>query len=329
MALNSRSSISRRCENDCQEIHAKWDQLKYLGETLASRTPAERQQIKEMYRTMYHEDLVEHFQKSWVANPKNEMFNILYMWMLERHERDAMVARGAVEQSNVDYKALIEIYTHRKSNQLFFIKQAYFSKFKRHLDQDIISEPSHPYPRILVALAASHKSHHDDVSAHIAKCDAKRLYEAGKGSMGSIDESAILEMFSKRSIPQLKLAFSCYKHIYGHDYTKTLKSENSGEFEDSLRIVVNCIYKPFKYYSKMLNTSLKEADANKRLLTRMMLGSAEVGMEEVKSAFLKRYGKKLRDAICESLPEGDYRDFLVALTNAPISGHHLHVASAI
>ncbi|XP_008797322.1 annexin A13-like [Phoenix dactylifera] len=319
MALSSRSSISPSCESACQEIHAKWNQLKFLGETLASRTPAERQQIKETYRAMYHEDLVEHLHKAWMANSKDEMFDILYMWMLELHERDAMVARDAVERSNVDYKALIEMYTRRKSNQLFFIKQAYLAKFKRHLDQDIISEPPHPCQRILLALAASHKSHHDDVSPHIAKCDAKRLYEAGKGSMGSIDESAILEMFSKRSIPQLKLAFCCYKHIYGHDYTKTLKRENSGEFEDSLRVVVCCIYNPSKYYSKMLHTSLKEADADKRLLTRMMLGSAEVDMEEVKSAFLKRYRKKLEDAICESLPDGDYRDFLVALTNAPIS----------
>lgn len=70
---------------------------------------------------------------------------------------------------------------------------------------------------------------------------------------------------------------------------------------------------------QMLNAGLKGADDDRRLLSRMVLGSAQVGMEEVKSAFLKRYGKKLQDAFCESLPEGDYRDFLVALTNAPIS----------
>lgn len=86
------------------------------------------------------------------------------------------------------------------------------------------------FAQILVALAASHKSHHDDVSAHIAKCDAKRLYEAGKGSNGgSINESVILEMFSKRSIPQLKLAFSYYKHIYGHDYTKVIINKHGSQ----------------------------------------------------------------------------------------------------
>jgi annexin A7/11 len=78
----------------------------------------------------------------------------------------------------------------------------------------------------LVALATSHKSHHDELSRHIAKCDARRLYDAKNSGMGSVDEAVILEMFSKRSIPQLRLAFCSYKHIYGHDYTKVSKLNN-------------------------------------------------------------------------------------------------------
>ena len=74
--------------------------------------------------------------------------------------------------------------------------------------------------QILVALVASHKAHHADVSQHIAKCDARRLYETGEESPGAVEEAVVLEILSKRSIPQLKLTFLSYKHIYGHDYTK-------------------------------------------------------------------------------------------------------------
>lgn len=75
---------------------------------------------------------------------------------------------------------------------------------------------------MLVALATSHRAHHVDVNQHVAKCDAKRLYESGEGRAGSasIYESTVLEILSKRSIQQLKLTFSTYKRIYGHDYTK-------------------------------------------------------------------------------------------------------------
>jgi len=78
-----------------------------------------------------------------------------------------------------------------------------------------------------VALAASRKSHHDEPSHHIAKCDARRLHDTKNSGAGSVvDEAVILEMFSKRSIPQLRLAFCSYKHIYGHDYTKASEPIN-------------------------------------------------------------------------------------------------------
>lgn len=80
--------------------------------------------------------------------------------------------------------------------------------------------------QILVALVASHKAHHADLSPHIAKCDARRLYQTGEGRSGAIDEAVVLELLSKRSIPQLNLTFSTYKHIYGHDYTKVTQKTN-------------------------------------------------------------------------------------------------------
>ncbi|RWW14171.1 hypothetical protein GW17_00022077 [Ensete ventricosum] len=141
--------------------------------------------------------------------------------------------------------------------------------------------------QLLLALAASQKSHHTDVSQHIAKCDAKKLYEARHCSTGGTDESVVLEIFSKRSIPQLRLALFSYKQIYGHDYTK------------------------------MVNKSIKMGGSDARVLTRVMLGSTDAGMKEVRSAFEKMYGRKMQDAICDSLPDGDYRDFIVALSNTP------------
>lgn len=72
-----------------------------------------------------------------------------------------------------------------------------------------------------MALSASHKAHNADISQHIGKCDARRLYQTGEGRTGvTVDEAVVLEILSKRSIPQLKLTFSSYKHIYGHSYAK-------------------------------------------------------------------------------------------------------------
>ncbi|XP_031258651.1 annexin A3-like [Pistacia vera] len=240
--------------------------------------------------------------------------------MVDSHERDAIVAREALEQGDVNFKALFEIFVGRKSSHIVLIKQAYQKLYKRQLDQDIVRiEPSHPYQKILVALATSHKAHHADVSQHIAKCDAKRLYETGEGSPGAIEEAVVLEIFSKRSIPQLKLTFSCYKHIYGHAYTKSLKRGNSSKFEDSLKMVVKCILNPPNYYAKRLYASIKGTTCDKGALGRVIVSRAEIDMDEIQRIFKKKYGMELRDAICESIPSGDYRDFLVALATKTTS----------
>lgn len=44
-----------------------------------------------------------------------------------------------------------------------------------------------------------------------------------------------------------------------------------------------------------------------------MVSRAEVDMEDIQVAFDKKYGVDLKTAICESIPQGDYREFLVTL----------------
>lgn len=300
----------------CREIHAARGQARRLALLLAARSPAERQQIRAAYRATFGEEDLAGTLIVAGHGQEDELCKLLYLWTLEPAERDAVVAREAVEGGVTvpGYRALVEVVTRRKHNQLFFTKQAYLARYRRNLDQDMLTEPAHPYQRLLVALAASRKSHHDDLSQHIAKCDARRLHDTKNSGAGSVvDEAVILEMFSKRSIPQLRLAFCSYKHIYGHDYTKALKANGTGEFEETLRVVVKCIYNPSKYYSKLLQRSMQSAPVNKRLVTRAILGSDDVGIDEVRSAFKRSYGRNLADFIHESLPVSDYKDFLVAV----------------
>ncbi|XBH92495.1 hypothetical protein VPH35_083609 [Triticum aestivum] len=227
--MAARSPAAAGFENECREIHGACDEPRRLSRLLAHRSASERQQIKVTYRAMFGEDLAGRLHKTLTANQDNELCNLLYLWMLDLAERDAIMARDAIESgAAADYRALVEVFTRRKQDQLFFTKQAYLSRFKKNLEQDMDTDPSHPYQRLLVALATSHKSHHDEPSRHIAKCDARRLYDAKNGGgTGSVDEAAILEMFSKRSIPQLRLALCSYKHIYGHDFTKVSKLNGS------------------------------------------------------------------------------------------------------
>ncbi|KAI3993836.1 hypothetical protein MKX01_002849 [Papaver californicum] len=310
--MDSNSIIAVQiCEKECREIHgyASSRRLNDLIPSLVGRNRYDRKQIRETYLVMYGEDLINHLQKTQ-SNHTNQKYSLLSLWMLESYERDAVMARNAFEDGDINYKALIEIYIGRKSSQILLVNQAYQNKFKRQLDQDIISfEMSHPYQRILVALATSHKSHNVDVSQHIAKCDPKKLYETGEGKGGNggggIEESVVLEMFSKRSIPQLRQTFSLKKDIYG-------------DFEDALGIVVKCIDTPAIYYAKILHSCIKGTTTDKGALARVIVSRAEIDMDEIRRVFKNKYEIQLKDAILGEnmmILDKPQRDFIVTLSN--------------
>lgn len=313
------------CESECKEIHESLENLTHLAPALAIKTQIEKKQIREKYMEMYGEDLINCLQKrtTQLAKSGGDETGVssgaagaaLALWMLDPIERDAVVAREALDQkSETNYRAVVEMFVGRKSSQVVLIKQVYRAKFGRVVDQDVLCiEPPHdPYKKILVALVASHKAHHADLSKHIAKCDARRLYQTGEGRSGAIDEAVVIELLSKRSIPQLNLTFSTYKHIYGHDYTKSLKKENYGEFEDALDVVVKCMSNPPKYYAQILYGSIKGMTKDKGGLARVMVSRAEIDMDEIQRVYKNKYGTELIEAICESIPSGPYRDFLLA-----------------
>ncbi|KAK4380181.1 hypothetical protein RND71_002043 [Anisodus tanguticus] len=298
------------CETICKELHSCCE-LNHLIQVLAVLNSCQRQKIKEKYMELFGEEPLLHFQKrtsSWSIAGVG-----LGMLLQNTHQRDAEAAREALEQNEVvNNRALMEIFTCRKSSHVSLIQHAYLTKFRRHLDHHISSiEPPHPCQKILMALSASHKAHNADSSQHIAKCDARRLYQTGP----TVDEAVVLEILSKRSIPQLKLTFSSYKHIYGHSYAKSLRKGNFGEFEEALEAVVKYIYSPTKYFAQMLDECLKGTTRDKGALIRIMVSRAEVDMEDILLAFNKRYGVDLKNAIRQSIPQGDYREFLLTLAS--------------
>lgn len=77
-----------------------------------------------------------------------QLCKVLWLWMNKENERDAIIARNAIENINAEYMALIEIYICRKPSQLFSVKQAYRERFNGSLDQNIITDLSNPCQKV-------------------------------------------------------------------------------------------------------------------------------------------------------------------------------------
>jgi len=48
-----------------------------------------------------------------------------------------------------------------------------------------------------------------------------------------------------------------------------------------------------------------------------LVSRAEVDIDEIRKVFKEKYDKELADVICENLPSGYFRDFLLALATSP------------
>lgn len=145
----SSSSPAGSFEDDCREIHDSGGRLTHLLQVLAQRTRLERHQIKETYQKMYGEDLLHRLKAANGTAMSPEARFALSIFLMDPHERDAVLAREALEQSETNYRALAEIFIGRKSSYVVLLRQAYHTKFRRQLDQDIINmEPAHPFQRV-------------------------------------------------------------------------------------------------------------------------------------------------------------------------------------
>ncbi|KAF8689751.1 hypothetical protein HU200_041668 [Digitaria exilis] len=106
-------------EAACGEIRCAFCHPRRLVLLLASRSPIERQQIRlTSTATSLQGTLVHAGQED------------------KPSKRDAVVEREAVEGGTIvaGYHALVEVFTRRKQDQLFFTKHAYMSRFRRNLD---------------------------------------------------------------------------------------------------------------------------------------------------------------------------------------------------
>lgn len=148
MTTNILTMTNHNLELDCKIIHDSLGSLSELIPSLACLTQLERQQLRETYKAVYGEDLISYFQR--YENEFSSMkCSALSLWMLDPHDRDAVVAREALQQDETNFKALMEIFVGRKSSHVLLITLAYHKRFKRQLDQDIINlDPPHPFQKV-------------------------------------------------------------------------------------------------------------------------------------------------------------------------------------
>ncbi|KAH7549435.1 hypothetical protein JRO89_XS13G0032200 [Xanthoceras sorbifolium] len=233
------------------------------------------------------------------------------LWMQNPAERDATLIRNSLTKDSFNPRPANEVICSRTPSMIQSIKQYYYSKFGATLEQDIGRYTTGDHQKLLLALVTTPRYEGPEFDRMAADEDAKALYKAGERKIGT-DENTFIRIFSGRSSAHLAYVSFAYANMYGTPLKKVVKGETSGNFQQCLSTILQCIENPAAFFAKELHKSMKGVGTNDSALIRLIVSRAEIDLQYIKAEYVKKYKKPLQDAV-HSETSGNYKKFLLAL----------------
>ncbi|KAK2848830.1 hypothetical protein Q5P01_008664 [Channa striata] len=272
---------------------------------LTARSNEQRQQIKAAYKKAYGKDLV-----SALKSELGGLFeSLIVALMTPSVSYDAYQLHKALKGAGTDDEVLIEILASRSGEQIKEITKVYKKEFGGKLEKDICSDTSGSYQKLLVILLQG--SREEGVDEEKIEKDAKDLYAAGEGKLGT-DEEKFITILGNRSAEHLRRVFDAYKKLAGSDIEDSITGETTGNLENLLVAVVKCVKSVPEYFAEGLYKSMRRAGTDDDTLMRIMVSRSEVDMLDIRANFKKKYGASLYSTIQEDTT-GDYQKALLYL----------------
>uniref|UniRef100_A0A8C4N6Q9 Annexin n=1 Tax=Eptatretus burgeri TaxID=7764 RepID=A0A8C4N6Q9_EPTBU len=298
-------------QDDAEKLHKA---MKGFGtdeqaiiDVLAKRSNSQRQKLLVQYKTCYGKDLIEDL-KSEISGK----FEDVVLGLLKKPDvYDAQQLREAIKGAGTDERCLIEILASRKNKNIQEVFRTYKTEYGRNLEDDVMSDTSGHFQRVLVSLITGNRDEDIPVDNDLVMKDAQDLYEAGEKKLGT-DETKFLSILCSRSVPHLRRVFPEYENICNKDIEKSIKKEMSGSLEDSLLAVVRCVKNKPSFFAWALHRSMKGMGTDDKTLIRLMVSRCEVDMLDIRHEYKQDYGESLYAAI-KGDTSGDYRKILLEL----------------
>ncbi|KAJ7422019.1 annexin A6 [Willisornis vidua] len=282
-------------------------------DVVTKRSNAQRQQIIKAYKAHYGRDLM--------ADLKSELSGslakLILGLMLTPAQYDAKQLRKAVEGAGTDESVLIEIMATRNNQEIRAINEAYQEAYHKSLEDDLSSDTSGHFKRILVSLALGNRDEGPEnlTQAHEdAKVVAETLKLADVSSNDSSDslETRFLSILCTRSYPHLRRVFQEFIKMTNHDVEHAIKKRMSGDVKDAFVAIVRSVKNKPGFFADKLYKSMKGAGTDERTLTRIMISRSEIDLLNIRGEFIDLFDRSLHHMI-EKDTSGDYRKALLAL----------------
>ncbi|XP_043501493.1 annexin B9-like isoform X1 [Polistes fuscatus] len=282
---------------------------KAIINVLANRSNLQRQEIASQFKTLYGKDMIKDLKSELSGNFEK----LILAMMMPLPQFYAKELHDAMAGIGTDECVLIEILCTMSNHEIRIIKEAYEAMYGRSLEDDLRSDTSGNFKRLMVSLCCANRDESFDVDPASALEDAKVLLQAGELRFGT-DESMFNAILVQRNVPQLKQIFREYEGITGHTIENAIENEFSGDIKKGLLAIVKCVNNRAAFFAEQLYKSMKGLGTDDSRLIRLVVTRCEVDMREIKEAFKNEYGESLEDFISGDC-SGHYKKCLLALVS--------------
>ncbi|KAL5969575.1 Annexin A11 [Taenia solium] len=282
------------------------DEGRIIG-VLSKRTSNQRSEIAKKYKASFGKDLEKHL-KSELSGKFEDLV------LLSLESLPGMLATTiyqAVKGVGTDEQLLIQALVPYPNSIVGEISKAYHTKYGRDVVEDVRSDTSGDFEKILVALLQAQREERTPVSVNGAAADAEALYKAGENRLGT-EEAVFTRILTQRSFEQIKAIAQSYQQKYGRSLESAIKKETSGNYKDAMVSIVRYAEDKNALLAAWLYESMVGMGTRDKSLMQLVLGRCEIDLQDVKEAYQRKYGKSLVKAI-ENDTSGDYKRMLVAL----------------
>uniref|UniRef100_A0A182Q314 Annexin n=1 Tax=Anopheles farauti TaxID=69004 RepID=A0A182Q314_9DIPT len=274
---------------------------------LCTRSNAQRQQIMEQYSSELGRDLIEDL-KSELGG---KFEDVIVGLMMPPEKYLCKQLHKAMEGMGTDEDTLIEVLAPQTNEEVKKIVDCYEEMYSRPLAEHLCSETDGSFRRLLTMIIVGARDPQGTVDADLAVEQAKQLYDAGEGKLGT-DEEVFYKILAHASFDQLEIVFEEYKKLSGQTIEQAMKAELSGELYDALSAIVECVQMAPHFFAKRLHKAMDGAGTDDEKLIRIIVSRSEIDLQNVKDEFEQMYNKTLLSAVRNEC-SGDYKRALCAL----------------
>lgn len=270
------------------------------------RSNAQRQQLRKQFKSQLGRDLMADLKSEVGGNLQRVLLGL----MMTPAHYDAKQLQKAMKGAGTDERVLIEILTTRTNQEIKDIKEAYQEVYHTSLEDDLGSDTSGHFKRLLICLVQGNREEQDADLARAME-DAKELCTSSDEESCSM-ESKFISILCTRSYPHLRRVFQDYIKLTNKDIEQVIKNEMSGDLLFGLIAIVRSIKNKASFFAERLYKSMKGAGTDDRTLTRILLSRSEIDLMNVRHEFKEMYEASLYSFI-ESDASDEYGRVLLIM----------------